>query len=139
MAEATSGKAEEFATVIGPDAQFKGELSFQGGVRIDGQFEGSITTTGKVFVSKSGHVKAEVKAASLALEGKLDGNISIDDRVELRATAQMRGDIRTSKLLVVEGASIVGKCEVGVDVKTKAEPPKAGQPSMRPVGAGAGK
>ncbi len=139
MAEATSGKAEEFATVIGPDAQFKGELSFQGGVRIDGKFEGSITTSGKVFISKSGHVKAEVKASSLALEGKLEGNISIDERVELRATGQMRGDIRTSKLLVVEGASIVGKCEVGVDVKPKTEAPKAGQPPMRPVGAGAGK
>ena len=139
MAEATSSKAEEFATVIGPDAQFKGELTFQGGVRIDGQFEGSITTTGKVFVSKSGQVKAEVKASSLALEGKLEGNIDVEDRVELRATGQMRGDVRATKLLVVEGASIVGKCEVGAGVKAKGGDAKPSQPPMRPVGAGAGK
>jgi cytoskeletal protein CcmA (bactofilin family) len=139
MAESTSPKAEEFATVIGPDAQFKGELTFKGGVRIDGQFEGSITTDGKVFVSKSGHLKAEVKATSLALEGKLDGNLTASERVELRATGQMRGDIRTAKLLVVEGATISGKCEVGPDVKAKSEPAKSSQPQMRPVAAGAGK
>jgi cytoskeletal protein CcmA (bactofilin family) len=53
-------RAEEFATVIGADAQFKGELTFQGGVRIDGLFEGSVSTTGKILVSREGRLKAEV-------------------------------------------------------------------------------
>ena len=146
MAETMSTKNDDFATVIGPDARFKGELTFQGGVRIDGQFDGSITTSGKVFVSKSGQLKAEVKAASCALEGKLEGNLTAQDRVELRATGQMHGDVKATKLLVVEGATFIGRCEVGPNVKPDAAAPAgvtAGanskdkeQPAMRPVGAG---
>lgn len=141
MADTTmSTKADDFATVIGADAQFKGDLSFQGGVRIDGRFEGSISTSGKVFISKGGHVKAEVKAGSLALEGKIEGNVTAEDRVELRATGQMIGDLRAAKLLVVEGATIAGRCDVGPEAKGKGQAAgqagKAAQPEMRPVGAG---
>lgn len=142
MADTMSTKPDDFATIIGPDAQFKGELTFQGGVRVDGQFDGSITTSGRVFVSKGGQVKAEVKAASVALEGAIEGNVAAQDKVELRATGKMIGDIQAAKLLVVEGATFVGKCEVGPDVKPKAgsaSSAKDGQPAMRPVGAGAGK
>jgi cytoskeletal protein CcmA (bactofilin family) len=141
MPEAMSTKADEFATVIGPDAQFKGELSFQGGVRIDGQFEGAIQTPGKVFVSKGGKVRAEVKAGSVALEGLHEGNLTADDRVELRASSQLRGDLRATKLLVVEGASFVGRCEVGPNVATEkaAARPAGGEAAepMRPVAAAA--
>ena len=119
MADASPGK-DEFSTIIGADAQFKGDLTFQGGVRIDGQFEGTIQTSGRVLVSKGGRLKAEVKAGGIAIEGQVDGNLSAEDRLELRGSAQVRGDVKASKLLVVEGATLIGRCEVG------------------PVGAGAG-
>jgi cytoskeletal protein CcmA (bactofilin family) len=106
-------RAEEFATVIGADAQFKGELTFQGGVRIDGLFEGSITTPGKILVSREGRLKAEVKAGSLVVEGQIEGNATVKDRVELRATCTLKGDLKAAKLNVVEGATFVGRCEVG--------------------------
>ena len=132
MADPISTKPEEFSTVIGPDAQFKGELTFQGAVRVDGQFEGAIQTAGKVFVSKGGKLKAEVKAGSVALEGQVDGNLTADDRVELRATAQLRGDVRAAKLLVVEGASFVGRCEVGPTIGAAA-PRAPGDGVARPA------
>jgi cytoskeletal protein CcmA (bactofilin family) len=113
MPEQITTKPDEFATVIGPDAQFKGELTFQGGVRIDGQFEGSITTSGKVFVTKGGRLRAEVRAGSLVVEGTIEGNVHAEDRAELRATCTLRGDLKAAKLLVVEGATFVGRCEVG--------------------------
>src|SRR5688572_27672224 len=106
-------RAEEFATVIGADAQFKGELTFQGGVRIDGLFEGSITTPGKVLVSREGRLKAEVKAGSITVEGQIEGNVIVKDRAELRATCTLKGDLKAAKLNVVEGATFVGRCEVG--------------------------
>ena len=109
--------ADQFATVIGKDASFKGELSFTGGVRVDGRFEGSITTEGQVMVSKDGQLKAEVKAGSVALEGQLEGNLTVKDRVEMRATCRMHGDLKAAKLLVVEGATFVGRCEVGPAAK----------------------
>ena len=124
MADSAATKPTgEFATVIGPDAQFKGELTFTGGVRIDGQFEGSIQTNGKVLVSQGGELKAEVKASNVTLEGRLVGNLSAQDRVELKATARMEGDVRANKLLVMEGATFVGRCEVGPGVKTDGAKP----------------
>jgi cytoskeletal protein CcmA (bactofilin family) len=113
----SANQSEPFATVIGKDASFKGELTFTGGVRVDGRFEGSIATDGQVMVSKDGHLKAEVKAGSVALEGHLEGNLTAKDRVEMRATCRMHGDLKAAKLLVVEGASFVGRCEVGPGAK----------------------
>jgi cytoskeletal protein CcmA (bactofilin family) len=130
---------DEFATVIGPDAQFKGELTFQGGVRVDGSFEGTINSTGKIFVSKGGKMKAEVKASSLALEGLVEGNVVAEDRVELRASAQLRGDLKATKLLVVEGATFIGRCEVGPNAGASSTPSRGGreEPAMRPIPTGA--
>ena len=107
MPDPTPSK-DEYSTIIGADAQFKGDLSFQGGVRIDGQFEGTIQTTGRVLVSKGGKLKAEVKAGGIAVEGAVEGNLHAEDRIELRATAHLRGDVKAAKLLVVEGATFVG-------------------------------
>jgi cytoskeletal protein CcmA (bactofilin family) len=134
---------DDFQTVIGQDAQFKGELSFQGGVRVDGQFEGTINSAGRVFVSKGGKLKAEVKVVSLTLEGMVEGNVVADDRVELRATSQLRGDLKATKLLVVEGATFIGRCEVGPAVAGGSAAAHGSstrgreEPSMRPVPAGA--
>jgi cytoskeletal protein CcmA (bactofilin family) len=138
MADPTPSK-DEFSTIIGADAQFKGDLSFQGGVRIDGQFEGTITTSGRVLISKGGKLKAEVKAGGIAVEGQVDGNLHAEDRVELRATAQLRGDLKATKLLVVEGATFIGRCEVGTpspgtgtETRPGGAPPVAGRPPMPP-------
>lgn len=105
----------EFTTVIGPDAVFKGELSFDKGVRVDGRIEGKIGTKGHLAVSQGGKLQADVSAASIVVEGEVQGNLSSSDRVELRKTAKLKGDIRAAKLLVSEGATFVGHCQVGVD------------------------
>jgi cytoskeletal protein CcmA (bactofilin family) len=124
---------EEFATVIGGDAQFKGELTFQGGVRIDGTFEGAITTTGKVLVSKDGRLKAEVKAGTLVVEGQIEGNVVVKDRAELRATCRLMGDLKAAKLQVLEGATFVGRCEVGPNAVSGEAVGAADAAGMRPA------
>jgi cytoskeletal protein CcmA (bactofilin family) len=132
MPDAVTTKPEEFATIIGADAQFKGELTFQGGVRIDGQLEGSIQTSGKVLVAKTGRLKAEIKAGQVVIEGHIDGNVNADDRVEIRASATLRGDVRAGKLTIAEGATWSGRCEVGAGASTGGGGGKA-EPAMRPV------
>ena len=141
MADSASMKPDGFATVIGKDAKFKGELSFQGGVRVDGEFEGAVTTSGQVLVSKGGVLKAEVKAGSVALEGLLEGNLTAQERVELRASGQMKGDLKAAKLLVVEGATFVGRCEVGpnVDISGSRLPSAADAARAQVAAAAAGR
>jgi cytoskeletal protein CcmA (bactofilin family) len=136
VADTTPTKSGEFATIIGADAHFKGELSFTGGVRIDGQFEGSITTSGVVLVSREGRVKAEVKAGSAVIEGHIEGNVHTEDRADIRSTGQLRGDLKAAKLLVAEGATFIGRCEVGPGTKAGAAP--ASEPGVRPVAVAAG-
>lgn len=110
---ATGSNPAEFSTVIGADAKFKGELAFEGGVRIDGAFEGSIKTPGKVLVSQKGSTKAEIEAGNITVEGKVEGNLQAQDRIELNASCKLNGDIKAATLVVKEGAVFVGRCEVG--------------------------
>ena len=115
MIDKAGGTQGDFTTVIGPDAVFKGELSFEKGVRVDGKIEGKITTKGYLGISQGGKLQADVTAGNIIVEGQVTGNLNASDRVELRKTARLKGDIRASKLLVAEGAAFTGQCQVGPD------------------------
>lgn len=133
---ATPSNPSEYSTIIGPDARFKGELAFDGGVRVDGQFEGSIKTSGGVLISKSGKLKATIEAGTISVEGSVEGNLFASDRVELNASCDLKGDVKAKKLLVKEGASFVGHCEVGANV---AKSPAPSVPTRQIADAAAGK
>ena len=99
-------------TVISADAAFKGSISFQSSLRIDGKFEGEISSKGTLVVGKTGLVKAEIKVGNMVVEGKIQGNVQADERIELRSNAQLFGDIKANTLMMAEGVSFVGKCNV---------------------------
>jgi cytoskeletal protein CcmA (bactofilin family) len=70
-------------------------------------------------------VRAEVRAGAVVLEGTIDGNAVAEERCELRAACTLRGDLKAAKLLVTEGATFVGRCEVGpAAAQTAATAPK---------------
>ena len=102
-------------TFLGADVEFKGSLRFKDQLRINGKFEGELSSSGTVHVGPQGDVKADVNVGTAVVEGKVNGNITAADRIELRSTAQMIGDIRASKLVVEEGVVFVGRCEVSSD------------------------
>ena len=103
----------EAQTVIGPDAKFKGELSFEKGVRVLGSFEGNITTKGTLDIAAGANVNADVEAGNVIIEGDIKGNLAASDLIELKNTAKIQGDIRCGRLVVVEGANFIGHCHVG--------------------------
>jgi cytoskeletal protein CcmA (bactofilin family) len=115
-------------TFLGTDVEFKGSLKFKDQLRINGRFEGELSSSGTVHVGPQGDVKAEIAVGNAVVEGAVDGNITATERVELRSTARMMGDITASKLVVEEGVVFVGRCEVSSDrastapKKRKAEP-----------------
>jgi cytoskeletal protein CcmA (bactofilin family) len=115
---------QEFPTILGPDATFKGEMSFDKGVRLQGRFEGKITTPGRLHVAKEAKMQADVEAGSIIVEGEAKGNLSASDRIELKASARYEGDLRTSKLVVDEGAIFSGNVSVGPEA-VKSRPPQA--------------
>jgi cytoskeletal protein CcmA (bactofilin family) len=123
---------QEFPTILGPDAKFKGELSFEKGMRVMGQFEGKVNTPGRIHIAKEAKMQADVDAGGIVVEGEVQGNLSASDRIELKNSARYEGDLRASKLVVDEGAVFSGHVSVGPD-SVKNRP--AGGPGG---GAGAG-
>ena len=113
MIDKNTGKGSDFTTVIGADAVFKGELSFDKGVRVDGRIEGKISTKGNIAVSQAGKLEADVNAGAIVVEGSVKGNLIASDRIELRQSARLEGDIIATKLIVTEGATFNGHCKVG--------------------------
>lgn len=105
----------EFTTVIGPDAKFEGKLSFEKGLRLQGQLNGEISTAGKLQVTKEAQMDANVDASAIIIEGKVKGNLSATDRIELKSSARYEGNLTASKLVVEEGAVFVGQVSVGPD------------------------
>jgi cytoskeletal protein CcmA (bactofilin family) len=99
-------------TVLSKDAEFKGSMNFQTSLRIDGKFEGEITSPGTIHVGQSGELQAEVRVGNSIVEGKVTGNIIAQDKLELRSTAKLFGDIKAARLVINEGVVFVGKCEV---------------------------
>ena len=130
---------QEFPTTIGPDATFKGELTFEKGLRLQGKFEGKINTAGRLHIAREARMSAEVDAGAIIVEGEVKGNLSASDRIELKQSARYEGDLTASKLVVEEGAVFSGHVSVGPEA-VKGRPgggaaTPAGAP--RPMGAGA--
>ena len=103
---------------IGKSVVIKGELSGSEDLYVDGQVEGSISLKGNsLTVGPNGTIKASVEAKGIVVQGKLDGNVQCSDRVELRKSAVVNGDISTQRISIEEGAYLKGK----VDIQGKAE------------------
>ena len=120
-------------TVIGGDAIVKGEVIVDKGLRVDGQIEGAVSTKGKVFVGKTGQLKAEIHAGMVSIEGKVTGNVTATDRVQIDASGLVYGDLTAGKLVVSEGATFVGKVNVGPDAVKDISSRESGIPA--PVAA----
>ena len=133
----TSGSNGEFPTVIGPDASFKGEMSFDKGLRLMGKFEGKINSPGRLHVAKEAKLSADVEAGGIVIEGDVKGNLTAGDRIELKNTARYEGDLTAGKLVVDEGATFNGHVSVGPDAVKNGPGGKPGSASTTPGGAAA--
>ncbi len=100
-----SGNVE---SLVGKDSFFEGKLTASGIVRIDGKFEGSLEVEGELVVGESAEIKAEVKAKNMMLSGRLVGNVTIQEKLELSSTGFLEGDIQAKALIIAEGGTFHG-------------------------------
>jgi len=100
---------EEAKTILGTNAVFKGELTFKGTLCIDGEFEGKLTTSGKLIVAEQGTILANIKAGTVICRGKITGNIIASQKVEIYSTGKVLGDVHTPTLMIELGAVVHGK------------------------------
>ncbi len=104
--------ADQVETLIGPSTAIKGSLTSSGALRIDGQFEGEVTTTADIIVGESGRVNATLGARNAIVAGTVTGNMDIGDKLEMLPTAKVVGDLKVGSLIIGEGAVFKGNCEM---------------------------
>lgn len=98
----------ELSTIIGKDSKIKGDLFVDGGVRIDGEIEGKVESTGFVTIGVSGVANADIKAEECLVSGKINGNITVSDGLELDSTANLSGNIIAKVFKIHTGAIFNG-------------------------------
>ncbi len=108
--------SENNVTNLTADVEIKGTIKFEKIMNVDGKFEGElIADNGELIVGKTGTVKANVKVKNATIEGRLDGNIEVAEKVELKQNAQLIGDLQAKTLVIEEGVVFVGHCNVNPD------------------------
>lgn len=103
----------EIKAFLGEGTEFKGVLRFQGTVRVDGRLEGEVLGDDLLIVGEAGVLRAKVDVGSVVSNGRIEGNIRAKKRVELLASSTIVGKITAPCLVVMEGATLNGTCDMG--------------------------
>ena len=104
---------------LGPDALFKGALSFEGTVRIDGKFEGKVDTNDTLVIGETGEMQADVRVGTLVCKGKLNGAVIASKKIEMHPASKITGDIQTPALSIELGAVLDGHLNMTESESTK--------------------
>ncbi len=120
----TTGSAKN---VLSSDVEMKGNLKFAGEPTFEGKLEGEISSDGTLNLGDGAVITGNISANTVVVRGKVTGNISAKEKIELKAKTELFGDVRSAKLVMEEGVTFVGKTEVNPN---KVAP----SPSPRPPG-----
>ena len=85
-----------------------GNMIAQSDMRIDGNIYGNIACTSKVVIGKTSEIKGNIQCSDLTIEGKVTGNLDVEGVLHPKSTAVFEGDVKYQKIIVEEGAAIVG-------------------------------
>lgn len=110
-------KSGELNTILGKGTKFEGKINVQHSLRVDGRFEGDIDTTDTLVIGKEGEVIGNTKVKDLVIGGKLNGTVIADGKIVLESKSEFRGEMRTNKLVIDEGAIFEGKCSMSGEGK----------------------
>jgi len=108
---ATDGS--ENIAYIGKHVRFKGVIHFEGTLQIDSNFEGEIHTKGVLTVGEHGVIKGTIHAGTVISGGKIKGNITATEKVELLKSAILVGDVHSPFFSMEVGAHIHGQIDMG--------------------------
>jgi cytoskeletal protein CcmA (bactofilin family) len=112
------GKKEEVVrdptslnAILGKGSRFEGKLTFEGTVRIEGDFVGEIFSEDTLIIGEGAHIEAEISVGSISVYGEIKGNIVAQKSCELHAPAKVIGNIVTGNLMIESGVIFEGNCK----------------------------
>lgn len=103
---------EASKTIIAEDIEIVGSVKCGSNIHLAGKLNGDLVCTGNALIGESASVKGNITAESSTIQGQVAGNITARDKIELKSTARVTGDIKSKRLTVEDGVTFVGKSEV---------------------------
>jgi cytoskeletal protein CcmA (bactofilin family) len=118
-------------SIIGPTLVFKGELRADEDLLIQGRVEGSIEHTSRLTIGEQGHVKADIKAQYINVEGQVEGDLFGSKSVMIKQSAQVKGNVYAPTVSLMEGATFNGS----IDMEYKEQAARPVKPASRETAA----
>ncbi len=100
---------EEITVILGNGSSLNGSFTFEGVSRIDGNFEGEITSTDTLIIGELANVKANVNVGILMIEGTIEGEITASEEIIIHSKGKLYGNINTPALVIEKGAIFEGQ------------------------------
>lgn len=120
----TSG---ELNTIIGKGSTVEGTLKVASTLRVDGRVKGNVTTSDSLVIGKAGDINGDVVVRNAIIGGKLKGKLTASGKVILESNSVFNGELKTTKLVIQEGAVFEGNCSMTAEAASekKSDLPKS--------------
>jgi len=106
---------DEINAFLGAGTSYEGKLHFEGSVRIDGTFQGEVSSEGTLVVGQDAKVQGLIHVGQLVLSGALRGTVEAREKVVLHRSAHLVGCVSTPSLVMEEGAVLEGRVSMGTE------------------------
>ncbi len=104
--------SDQVETLIGHTTTMKGSMSSVAPFALTANLKAIFSTTADLIIGEAGKIKATVSAKNAVVAGTVNGNMDINDKLELLSTAKVVGDLKVGALIIGEGAVFKGNCEM---------------------------
>jgi len=132
-----SGGVGALTAFIDQGSEFSGKLSFKDTVRIDGKFDGQISSENTLIVGETGVVKAEIRSEVVIISGEVHGDVYAKSQITLHKTGSVFGNLHTRSLMIEDGAQFNGSVEMsGSNAKGKPPAKPQAAPASPPASDG---
>ena len=101
--------------IISAGTTIKGELYTSGNIRIDGNFEGNLSTKGRLIIGQTGSITGSIICQNGEFEGLAQASVEVEQLLVLKSTAKLIGDVKTDKISIEIGAMFNGHCKMNFD------------------------
>lgn len=98
--------------ILTSDVELKGTIRFDTEMIFDGKLDGEIISEGTLTLGKNAVVKGEIRTKSVTIHGSVNGNVTVQERCELKSNAELLGDLKAMRIIIEEGATFIGHSEV---------------------------
>jgi cytoskeletal protein CcmA (bactofilin family) len=121
-----STPSNDSKNVLNSDVELKGTLRFSGELTFDGKLEGDIHSEGTLNLGDNAVIKGNIAANAVVVRGKVNGNVTAKEKIDIKTKTELFGDIRAARLVMEEGVTFVGQTEVNPN-KVSPNAPRAGE------------